>query len=193
MSKMSREAASAVLDQVAERMAEIKRLEDTFGAEPAEGAMLRVFRDISGRTYTYAAIRADNGRWYLTGRQYGDRGWSWDDLLDLFGGWTLRHYEVIPAPVAPVLPDDATYPCGHTDAEHLAMFSHKNGSPLSFSEFLKSQGFGPAMAGVTRVGSLSDLFKASGFPFPGTDGDNSYDNEGSHVDEPVGAHDPDSQ
>jgi len=184
---MTRAAAAALMDQVAERLAEFKRLEEAFGPEPAEGAMLRIFRVLADQTYTYAAIRADNGSWYLTGR-YGHRARTWDEVLDLISGWTLRHYEVVPPPAGQILPSDAQYPCGHTDADHEKMFSYEDGSPLSFAEF--PQKFPPPGAEIQAnkavPNSLADVFRSVGFPFSfiGTDGENSYDNEGSHVDEP---------
>jgi hypothetical protein len=199
----------------AERLAEFSRLESTFGAEPTPGAMLRIFRDIRGKTYTYAAIRADNGAWYLTGRD-GNRARTWDDILELLSDWTISHYEVIPSPASQILPASATYPCGHTAAEHAEMFAPGSrpfdlaaliakaestgatASPLSFLEFLRSNG---ADAWVSRVPSLDDLFGglrpgATPDRSSGTDGDDGYDDEGSHVDDtepdysPV---DPDAQ
>jgi len=164
--KMSRNAAESAMAMAAERLAEFKQMEDTFGAEPQEGGMLRVFRDIHGRNYTYAFIKADNGKWYQTGAERGSM--TWEEVLDLLGSWTLRHYEVVPAPNSQILPTAATYPCGHTDADHVEMFapggrmsdladliakaeSKGASGPLGFLDFLRSTG---ADVQVRRVPSL---------------------------------------
>jgi len=166
--KMSRNAAETAMAMAAERLAEFKKLESTFGAEPQNGSMLRIYRDIGGRVYTYAAIRAGNGAWYMTGRD-GDKARTWDDVLELFSGWTFIHYEVVPAPADQILPPEATYPCGHTDAEHVEMSApgdlasdliaraeaEATTDPLSFLDFLRSTG---ADVLVGPMPSLVDLF-----------------------------------
>jgi|HubBroStandDraft_2_1064218.scaffolds.fasta_scaffold240581_3 hypothetical protein len=189
MSKMTRAEADVLLDQVAKRLAEFKQLEDTFGTEPDVGAMLRINRVLNERSYTYAAIRADNGLWYVTGRD-GAQARTWDELIDVISGWTLKHYEIVPPPAAQVLPADAVYPCGHTDADHDSMFSNANGSPLSFEEFIKKF---PPPPGVQfrKVGSLAELFGEQLTVFdPGAD---SEGEPGYSTDEPLGANDPDAQ
>lgn len=51
------------------------------GNEPAPGSVVKFKVLLTGRTYDYAAIRAGDGRWYLTGGET-KQGVSWQVLLD---------------------------------------------------------------------------------------------------------------
>jgi hypothetical protein len=47
--------------------------------EPETGSVIRFGRRLSGRRYSYAGIRVDNGWWYITGSQ--NQPFTWVSLL----------------------------------------------------------------------------------------------------------------
>ena len=57
-------------------------------AEPEVGTVIGFAKQFNedGPMYSFAAIHAVKGKWYLSGPQYGGRAMTWDLLLDLIGG-----------------------------------------------------------------------------------------------------------
>lgn len=47
-----------------------------FGSEPPIGTVLRWKRDMGGSLLDYVALRASNGRWYVTGQEAGPIAWA---------------------------------------------------------------------------------------------------------------------
>ena len=59
--------------------------------EPPE-MVVRFTREWSkNERYEYVAIRADDGRWYLSGPQQTGKCYTWDELLDFVGTETPIH------------------------------------------------------------------------------------------------------
>lgn len=102
MPKMTRQMAESYLKQSTERLAEIARLENKFGKEPAIGSIIRMRVSINGHKYDYAIIGAVNSRWYASGPRSGEAldGLVWEHLLDWLNERTgsVDHFEVIGPP-----------------------------------------------------------------------------------------------
>lgn len=103
---ITREGAEALARRAAEELAFLDRLEDKYGAEPQDGAVIRFTKQFASPSYgysaptsqvvryTYAGIRA-NGKWYLTGAK-GSQSWSWFELLNwLDEGVPAEHFVVL--------------------------------------------------------------------------------------------------
>jgi hypothetical protein len=69
------------------RLAEAEALATRFPSEPPIGAVLRFERQFArdGRSYSYVALRAPNGAWYLTGQSLDNTTPTWTELRDLIG------------------------------------------------------------------------------------------------------------
>lgn len=57
-------------------------------AEPEEGTVIGFAKQFQedGPTYSFAAIHAVKGQWFLSGPRHGGRAMTWDALLDFIGG-----------------------------------------------------------------------------------------------------------
>lgn len=57
-------------------------------AEPEVGTVIGFAKQFSedGPVYSFAAIHATKGQWYLSGPRHGTQAMTWDHLLDFIGG-----------------------------------------------------------------------------------------------------------
>lgn len=95
------------LNSDALRIALSESTADRFPAEPPDGSVLRYTRNLSGRHYTYVALRVGE-KWYQTGR--ATRPLVWDELIEQIGDnpcwiatdwapcWIATDWAEIPAP-----------------------------------------------------------------------------------------------
>jgi hypothetical protein len=65
-------------------------------AEPAVGTVLAYVRDVGDRTYTYASLRAGDGRWYTTGGA-SRQGVDWPTLSRALHDPSVRYVSMATA------------------------------------------------------------------------------------------------
>lgn len=82
-----REKALEKLRKAQAELAELDREAERFGPEPGPGTVIKFVKPFGLRAFTYAAIRVDNGYWYLTGGESPTR-LRWDDLKGFIGDTT---------------------------------------------------------------------------------------------------------
>ena len=126
MARMTRGEVMALAKQAAKAMADLERLTEQYGEDKPPGTVIRFrkrfpFRNwdafpttyerhqalvaAQNMTYTYAAIRADNGMWYVTGvsKAISNEGVEWEELLDFMDeGVPAEGYEIWPATKAAI-------------------------------------------------------------------------------------------
>lgn len=79
-----RKAQEAIL-AARNELRELDRRDERFGNEPVPGSVVRFERRFrSGRSYSYAAVRAEDGFWYLTGVEE-PRRLTWEHLKGFVG------------------------------------------------------------------------------------------------------------
>lgn len=85
-----REMQIAALERkLADVTMELAKLRDR-AEEPEVGTIVRFTRKFgTPKAYDYAAIRADNGKWYITGGFTG--AYTWDELLDFANGTDILY------------------------------------------------------------------------------------------------------
>lgn len=86
--KAIREAEAAVAAARLDlRVAELAlaRAKDALPAEPPRGTNIRFRVQFAPgeRTYTYIALRTDEGHWLITGKQYGGKPLTWEKIVSI--------------------------------------------------------------------------------------------------------------
>lgn len=100
---ITRYAAEQMIQQGAERIRELDRLQQVYGPEPDDFAVVRlqITAGADARTYSYAIVRGGS-KWYATGTAVAtslQRGVSWEALCEWMQSFKdVMHYEVIPPP-----------------------------------------------------------------------------------------------
>jgi len=126
MARMTRGEVMALARQAAKAMADLERLTEQYGEDKPPGTVIRFRKRFPSRNwdafpttyaqqqvllaaqnmpYTYAAIRADNGKWYVTGvsKAISNEGVEWEELLDFMDeGVPAEGFEIWPATKAAI-------------------------------------------------------------------------------------------
>jgi hypothetical protein len=92
----SRAAATELMREAGEMLAEINRLEQKYAKEPPAGAIVAFQRSYPGnpQVYSYSGIRGSDNMWYLTGTA-GHTPVSWMDLLGFLDDGAVTNFSVV--------------------------------------------------------------------------------------------------